>query len=340
MIMTVHEWVAGLGIRYGSMRQEDAELKVAEYVRGLTDGSLPQDAFNDTTLELISREYPDRFPTYGQVRKFLEKWWASNKPTPQLMASEVMHSGLTTEQQIQATYWFKHKASGFKHLDDKFPDMEARQAQSLSVLRQYNEVVFRYVCNTDPDAAAIAVRRGWRVNPEPPVTEEERAASLARAREVTSAIGKPGPDYAAIDAQKAAAEKVSREAQVARDLKPKAHHLQGEALRRFREAGNIPVPLVAKDETQPNPKPEAERQQPDLGDPIPKSDPENPNLGPCLTCKGSGKTIAFVDYTDPKTRRRRGERMEIECLDCHGTGRAVVAANDELWTPDWEDADA
>jgi len=195
--MTKRQWLQLLGTRCAvssQMTAKEAEAKLRSYLEGLTD--IPDVVFCEESLEAASRQF-DFFPAYAMLRKFAEVWHEElqRRAAPVLPGTD--DPTLTREDQLILQVWQWRRDTNFsgQKFNEGQPvavaisrgEQERRLTISLDVMRGAYGRIFRHICRTDLEAAAIAIRKGWEVETRPAKTEpteEERAAvadSVARA---------------------------------------------------------------------------------------------------------------------------------------------------------------
>jgi hypothetical protein len=106
-------------------------------------------------------------------------------------------AALDREDRIVLAVWQKHRADGFSHGRG---NLRNRMTISLDIERLHHPRVFRHICHTDLEAAAIAVQHGWIVDPQPQRehTPDELEAITAFVRTTLAAIAnakRAGPLY-------------------------------------------------------------------------------------------------------------------------------------------------
>lgn len=163
-------WLTELAVRVApQMTSEQVEVLARDFAKGFAD--LPEWVFDDITRELAAREF-DRFPTYKALRKFLSEQADAlrQKSAPPLPGPD--DGSLSREDRIWLSNWQNHRAGGFKYLEGR-GDFTERMTITLSLMRSLGRMaLFRHICRTDLEAAAIAVRKHWEV--EPPRPREAR----------------------------------------------------------------------------------------------------------------------------------------------------------------------
>jgi hypothetical protein len=131
-----------------------------EMLAGLAD--IPEATFDrpgDLAAE-VAKGFTS-FPSLGRLHKALA---GRAKDTVKKLPAQLPGAEdptLSREDQIKLHSWLKFRAEGFMHIAGA--DFRDRMAVALSVQHKYQSRVFSHICRTDPEAASIAVRRGWVV---------------------------------------------------------------------------------------------------------------------------------------------------------------------------------
>ena len=146
----IQQWLMALALRCEPRSNENLEVMVADYVKGL--GDLPYEAFSTAAREATTREY-ERFPSYKSLRAFLEKWWVKNKPSVPFLPSHIAEEpSITEEDKIYLAAWLRRRTRG---------DFPRGMMVSLSTMRALAPSALAYLSRTDIDVGAIARERGW-----------------------------------------------------------------------------------------------------------------------------------------------------------------------------------
>jgi len=230
----IRKWLTDLGARCSSTANaEAAEAKARDYAQALVD--IDAGAFCQESLEAAARQF-EYFPAYATIRKFVEAWWADARRRARPALPGADDPSLTEEDRQHLAVFLKHRAAGFPpgiKLADlaSAPEVDRetfrqRLALRLSRMRSGPLVrLFRHICRTDVEAAAIAVARGWQVEPSEhkPPSDVAIAAVEATVRQMFAAQGhtaQAGAIEAAAAAQEAARRQQEAERMLAQARRP------------------------------------------------------------------------------------------------------------------------
>jgi len=164
--LDIREWLIWLSMRCVLRSTENIEVLATDYASGLKD--LPHDAFTPISREAAARKW-ESFPSYKALRKFLEEW----APQKSTALPPPLPDGVTISDHLSATD--RHLVQSWWNLR---PENIANGtlATALDVQRRW-PTVFNEICLTDPEAAGIAVRRGWANGSNAPADVAARVKS-------------------------------------------------------------------------------------------------------------------------------------------------------------------
>lgn len=178
------EWLARLAVRcVPKNSKEDIEVIVRTYAAPMA-ADIPAAAFTAESLEAVARQFP-WFPPYAGLRKAIDKWLKANQPQKAVPAPGV---DLPAADRCMVGFWNEYRAGtrtlygGPEHWLDTF--------------RMSLPQMFNYITNTDPMAAEIAVKRGWRRERVPRPSEAEREAVSQAVADYTGKLVVPPSERA------------------------------------------------------------------------------------------------------------------------------------------------
>jgi hypothetical protein len=169
-------WIRSLIRHFANVGQRpETETRLLEAIAPkLAD--LADDCFDEASLRATigavrSVQSPFR------IRDALQAHMATRKPAWDIGEGED-DPDLTQEDRIILAVWNKHRANGFPSARGR--DLIDRMTIALDVQRLNCPRVFRYICQHDLDASAIAVRRGWQAEKRGLDVEWDDAAGIMR----------------------------------------------------------------------------------------------------------------------------------------------------------------
>jgi hypothetical protein len=188
----------------------DAKAKIATIAEVLLCDFPDQRCYSKQSLYAAAREFK-WFPTYAELSSFMAKWWEANRPRHTALP-RIEDPSLSLEDRGHVNSWLNLKAEW---------QAAGRLAVGLSTLRSKPRA-FAYICRTDTDAAAIAVRHRWPVDEHTAEhTEAEKAHASATAEAAIGAIRGGANLATAIDravSAQSAAFKAAQQERTAADL--------------------------------------------------------------------------------------------------------------------------
>jgi hypothetical protein len=249
----IHDWLNRLATVVPKAR-ELADLAVQiDALSDLLIAKVPTSLFSPDSLEYCARRFKF-WPGYSDLWARLQEYNRAHPPRrPALPAPVIDDPTLTPDDRSHVVSWTRLKGEWL---------MSNRLDSALSMHRKW-PASFAYICRTDPDAAAVAVRRGWSTDlpdlhsdrPPEVIAHIEASASAAR-----SAIrgGQTDIRYAvnraASEQQIAfkAAQKVHADEQIAkaRDANPAVQRARAAQPANTNEPDGEVIPP-----TKPNPRP-------------------------------------------------------------------------------------
>jgi hypothetical protein len=161
----VVSWLAALAIRCAPKRSEDVELIIRTYAAPIAQ-DVPARVFGDDCLEFVSRQF-EHFPGYAALRKQLDVWQGRN---PERRAVPAPGIEMPAADRVMVGCWQRYRAN-----EAVLPRGVSLESW-LSTCRKPCPHAFRYITDTDLVAAEIALKHGWRRDPQPPPSEAEMAS--------------------------------------------------------------------------------------------------------------------------------------------------------------------
>jgi hypothetical protein len=127
-------------------------------------------------------------PNLGRLHKALAGHKKANVSTLPAELPGGDDQALSLEDRIKLLVFQQQRASGLTNI--RGLDFRDRLTTRLAIERRYDPRVFAYVCRTDPEAEAIAMRQGWLedASERRQPTAEESAAVAEKREEAIAAI--------------------------------------------------------------------------------------------------------------------------------------------------------
>jgi len=182
MLRLISDWLMELAVLTNVYDAEAAGAKGAKTkmatLAAALETDLPAQVFTKASMLAAGQKFTF-FPTYAELRAFLQQWWQDNRPKQVLLPGDD-DASLTEVDRIHLAVFLMWRNAGSLNSEELkrpvppvlTPDkLRERLTTRLGWMRMGALApVFRYICRHDNEAASIAVRRGWEVEPSPPVT--------------------------------------------------------------------------------------------------------------------------------------------------------------------------
>lgn len=181
---TIRDWLRKI---VGASKAVKSAREAEAWIKDVTPGfasEYPAEAFTEASRDAVVGAITT-WANQGEVSRALATWWAANKPVrPPLPGAD--DSDLTREDRLALDVFLRRRSIGFQDIPldqhDEAPSVgpfvhAERLIVAIDLMRNTARLsrVWRYLCRTDTEIAAIALRRGWQPERSEPGWTDERA---------------------------------------------------------------------------------------------------------------------------------------------------------------------